>query len=110
MFKYLILFLGLLECILGIIISLKKELIVIGTIIENMNLIIKDFDVDNIKDKKLFSTWMGDIILVQGAIYTFLGAASLYFKMNNLIVVFFIIIIEIIFFNILITGFKNFNK
>lgn len=110
MFKYLILFLGLLECCLGAIISLKKEIIVIGTVVENMNFFIKDFDIDNIKDKKLFSTWIGDIILVEGAIYTFLGAASLYFKMNNLIVVFFIIIIEVIFFNILISGFKNFNK
>lgn len=110
MFKYLILFWGLLECCLGVMISLKKELLILSNVVKNMSLFIKDFSIEDIKDKKLFSTWVGDMILVEGAIYTFLGATSLYFKMNDIIIVFFIVIIEIIFFNILIKGFKSFSK
>ena len=110
MFKYLILFWGLLECCLGAVVSLKKDLLILNTLVESIAFLIRDFNINNIKDKKIFSTWIGDMVLVEGAIYTFLGATSLYFKMNNIIIVFFIVIIEIIFFNILIKGFKSFSN
>lgn len=110
MFKYLILFWGLLECCLGVIISLKKDVLILKNVFGKIVLFTKDFNINDIEDKSTFSTWIGDMILVEGAVYTFLGATSLYFQMNNLIIVFFIIIIEVIFFNILIKGFKNFNN
>lgn len=109
MFKYLILFWGLLECCLGAVVSLKKDLLILNTLVESIAFLIRDFNINNIKDKKIFSTWIGDMVLVEGAVYVFLGSVSLYFKMNNIIILFFIIIIEIIFFNILAKGFKNFS-
>ena len=107
LFKYLVLSWGLLECCLGAFISLKKDLLMLNPIVESLSFFIKDFNITNIKDKKIFSTWIGDMILVEGALYAFLGSSSLYFQMNNIIILCFIIIIEILFFNILLKGVKK---
>ncbi|WP_322390174.1 hypothetical protein, partial [Clostridium perfringens] len=68
-----------------------------------------NFNLSEIKDIKLFSKWIGEVVLLEGSLYIFLASASIYFNMNIFIVIVFIILIEIFFFNIISKGIRNFT-
>ncbi|MBD7915926.1 hypothetical protein H9660_12295 [Clostridium sp. Sa3CUN1] len=99
---------GAIELVVGGIVSTKKRLIIIRGIVESFSYLNINFSIDKIKDIKRFSKWIGEVILVEGALYIFLASASIYFKMNVLIVLIFISIIEVLFFNIVNRGLENY--
>lgn len=106
----LILIWGATELIIGGFVAIKKELSILKPIVYSFSYINKEFDLEKIADIKAFSRWLGEIVLVEGALYIFLSSASIYFNMNILMVLIFICIIEMLFFNIIIKGIQNFLK
>jgi hypothetical protein len=108
-FKYILLIWGLIELILGITVLLKKKLLLLKVIVESFSMINNNFNLSEIKDIKLFSKWIGEVVLLEGSLYIFLASASIYFNMNIFIVIVFIILIEIFFFNIISKGIRNFT-
>lgn len=109
-FKYLILGWGVIEFILGITVLLKKKLLLLGFIVESFSILNNDFNASNIKDINTFSRWLGEVVVLEGSLYIFLASASIFFKMNLLIIIVFIILIEIFFFNVINKGIRNFTK
>lgn len=109
-FKYLILGWGVIEFILGITVLLKKKLLLLGFIVESFSILNNDFNASNIKDINIFSRWLGEVVVLEGSLYIFLASASIFFKMNLLIIIVFIILIEIFFFNVINKGIRNFTK
>ncbi|GAA0085505.1 hypothetical protein UT300007_19440 [Clostridium sp. CTA-7] len=108
-FKYILLIWGFIELILGITVLLKKKLLLLKVIVESFSMINNNFNLSEIKDIKLFSKWIGEVVLLEGSLYIFLASASIYFNMNIFIVIVFIILIEIFFFNIISKGIRNFT-
>jgi hypothetical protein len=108
-FKYILLIWGLIELILGITVLLKKKLLLLKVIVESFSMINNNFNLSEIKDIKLFSKWIGEVVLLEGSLYIFLASASIYFNMNIFIVIVFIILIEIFFFNIISKGIRTFT-
>lgn len=106
----LLLIWGATELIIGGVVATKKKLLFLNTIIESFSYINREFHIERIDDIRSFSTWIGETILVEGALYVFLASAAIYFKMNIIIVVIFIIIIETVFFNNIIKGIKTFIR
>ncbi|WP_291652100.1 hypothetical protein [Clostridium sp.] len=109
-FKYLILGWGIIELILGITVLLKKKLLILGFIVESFSILNNEFNISNIKDTKTFSRWLGEVVVLEGSLYIFLASASIFFKMNLLIIIVFIILIEIFFFNVINKGIRNYIK
>ncbi|MDI9215196.1 MULTISPECIES: hypothetical protein [Clostridium] len=109
-FKYLILGWGIIEFILGITVLLKKKLFLLGFIVESFSILNNEFNVSNIKDIKTFSRWIGEVVVLEGSLYIFLASASIFFEMSIVIIIVFIILIEIFFFNVINKGIKNFIK
>lgn len=109
-FKYLILAWGFIELILGIAVLLKKKLLLLGFIVEGFSVLNNEFSISNIKDIKIFSRWLGEVVVLEGSLYIFLASASIFFEMNILTVIVFIIPIEIFFFKVISKGIKNFIK
>ncbi|WP_411170431.1 hypothetical protein ACH36K_08110 [Clostridium sp. MB05] len=108
-FKYILLIWGLIELILGITVLLKRKLLLLKVIVESFSMINNNFNLSEIKDIKIFSKWIGEVVLLEGSLYIFLASASIYFNMNIFIVIVFIILIEIFFFNIMSKGIRNFT-
>ena len=106
----LLLIWGATELIIGGLVATKKELLFLKSIIESFSYINRDFNIESIGNIKSFSIWIGEILLVEGALYVFLSSAAIYFNMNIIIVIIFIFIIEIAFFNFIIRGIQNFLK
>ncbi|MDV4149620.1 hypothetical protein R0131_02115 [Clostridium sp. AL.422] len=106
----LLLIWGLTELIIGGIVVAKKDLLILKSIVESFSFINREFKLEKITDIKGFSRWIGEIVLVEGAIYIFLASAAIYFNMNFLIVIIFICIIEVTFFNIIIKGIQIISK
>ncbi|MGG7144999.1 hypothetical protein ACQPVP_16275 [Clostridium nigeriense] len=106
-FNILLLIWGVIELITGGIVAVKKKLLILKSIIEGFNYINKDFSIEKIKDIEVFSKWIGEVLLLEGAIYIFLASASIFFKMNVLITIIFICIIEYFFFNVISEGINN---
>lgn len=109
-FKYLILVWGVMELILGIAVLLKKKLMLLGFVVESFSILNNDFNISKIKDIKKFSRWLGEVVVLEGSLYIFLASASIFFEMNLLIIIVFIILIEIFFFNVINKGINNFIK
>lgn len=107
-FKYLILGWGVIEFILGITVLLKKKLFLLGFIVESFSILNNEFNVSNIKDIKTFSRWIGEVVVLEGSLYIFLASASIFFEMSVVIIIVFIILIEIFFFNVISKGIRNF--
>lgn len=98
---------GILNFILGISILLERKLI-IYIILKSFFLLNKGISLSHTKDVKFFSKWIGEIVVLEGALYIFLASASIFFKIMLVIVIVFVIFIEIIFFNIIINGINDF--
>lgn len=109
-FKYLILVWGVMELILGIAVLLKKKLMLLGFVVESFSILNNDFNISKIKDIKKISRWLGEVVVLEGSLYIFLASASIFFEMNLLIIILFIILIEIFFFNVINKGINNFIK
>lgn len=99
---------GTIELIIGGIVTIQKKLLIIKGIVESFSFLNNDFALDKVINIKAFSKWIGEVILLEGALYIFLASASIYFKMDILIVLVFITIIEIIFFNIINKGLESY--
>lgn len=99
---------GTIELLLGGIVTIKKRLLMLKGIVESFSFLNSKFDIDKISNIEVFSKWIGEVILLEGAVYIFLASASIYFRMNIFIVLVFISIIEVIFFNIINKGLENY--
>lgn len=106
----LILIWGATELIIGGFVAIKKELLILKPIVDSLSYIKRDFELEKVADVKAFSRWFGEIVLVEGALYIFLSSAAIYFNMNILMVLIFICIIEMLFFNIIMKGIQIFLK
>lgn len=106
----LILVWGVTELIIGGLVTTKKKLSILKPILESFSYINADFDIEKISDIKSFSIWIGEIVLVEGALYVFLSSSAIYFNMNFIIVIGLIGIIEVVFFNIIMKGIQIFLK
>lgn len=104
----LLLIWGVIELITGGTVAVKKKLLILKSIIEGFYYINEDFSIEKIKDIKVFSKWIGEVLLLEGAIYIFLASASIFFNMNILITIIFICIIEFFFFNVISKGINNY--
>lgn len=98
---------GTTELIIGSVVAIRKELLFLKSIIESFSYINREFSLEKITDIKSFSRWIGEVVLVEGSLYIFLASASIFFKMNVLIVIIFICIIEVLFFNIIMKGIQT---
>ncbi len=107
-FKYLILLWGTLEFILGITVVIQRDLLLLKFIVEGFSVLNNGFSIDKINNIKVFSKWVGEIVILEGSLYIFLASASIFFNMSIIIVIIFIIIIEVFFFNVITNGIKNF--
>ncbi|GAB6169926.1 hypothetical protein JCM1393_23860 [Clostridium carnis] len=107
-FKYLLLTWGLVVFLLGALMRFRKNESIAKMIMESYYIFSSEFGYNDIKDKKIFSNWIGDVIIIEGALYTFLASAAIYFKINLLVIIAFIILIEIFFFKVISNGIKNF--
>ena len=103
----LLLIWGVTELIIGGVVAIKKELPVLKSIVESFSFINGEFSLEKITDIKGFSRWIGEIVLVEGALYIFLSSAAIFFKMNIFIVIIFICVIEVLFFNIIMKGIQT---
>ena len=103
----LLLIWGATELIIGGVVAVKKELLILKSIVESFSFMNGEFSIEKITDIKGFSRWFGEIVLVEGAIYVFLSSAAIYFNMNVFIVIIFICIIEVLFFNIIMKGIQS---
>ena len=99
---------GIIELAVGGIVSTKRKLVIIKGIVKSFSYLNMNFSIDKIKDIKGLSKWIGEVILLEGALYIFLASASIYFKINVLIVLIFISIIEVFFFNVINKGLENY--
>ncbi len=106
----LLLIWGVTELIIGGLVSTKKKLSILKPIVESFSYINGEFEIEKIADIKSFSIWIGEIVLVEGALYVFLSSSAIYFNMNFIIVIIFIGIIEAVFFNIIMKGIQTFLK
>ena len=106
----LILIWGATELMIGGLVTAKKKLLFLNLIVESFSYINKEFNIEKVENIKSFSTWIGETVLVEGALYVFLASAAIYFKMNIFIVIIFICIIEIVFFNIIMKGIQTFIR
>lgn len=104
----LLLIWGAIELITGGTVAVKKKLLILKSIVEGFYYINKDFSIEKINDIKSFSKWIGEIVLLEGALYIFLASASIFFNMNILITIIFICIIETFFFNVISKGINNY--
>ncbi|MCR1951415.1 hypothetical protein NSA50_10185 [Clostridium sp. DSM 100503] len=84
--------------------------LILGFIVESFSILNNEFNVSNIKDIKTFSRWIGEVVVLEGSLYIFLASASIFFEMSIVIIIVFIILIEIFFFNVINKGIKNFIK
>ncbi|MGG7214058.1 hypothetical protein ACQPUY_10625 [Clostridium nigeriense] len=107
-FNILLLIWGAIELITGGTVAVKKKLLIVKSIVEGFYYVNKDFSIEKIKDIKVFSKWIGEILLLEGALYIFLASASIFFNMNILITIIFICIIEFFFFNVISKGINNY--
>jgi len=82
-------------------------LLMLKSIIKSFSFINREFDIEQIEDIKSFSRLIGEIVLVEGAVYIFLSSAAIYFNMNIIITIIFICIIEVLFFNIIMRGIQT---
>ncbi len=103
----LLLLWGATELIIGGVVAVKKDLLILKSIIKSFSFIIREFDIEELQDIKSFSRLIGEIILVEGAVYIFLSSAAIYFNMNIIIVIIFICIIEVLFFNIIMRAIQT---
>jgi len=103
----LLLIFGVTELIIGGVVAIRKKLSILRPIVESFTFINREFSIEKIIDIKSFSRWIGEVILVEGAMYIFLSSAAIYFEMNIFIVIIFICIIEVIFFNIINKGIQS---
>ena len=99
---------GTIELLLGGTVALKKKLLMLSSIVECFYFINKDFSIDKIKNIQSFAKWIGEIVMLEGALYIFLASASIFFEMNILIVIIFVCIIEFYFFNLILKGINNY--
>lgn len=105
--KILLLIWGVIELIIGGIVASRKELLMLRSIVESISFINKEFSIEKITDIKSFSRWLGEIVLVEGSLYIFLSSAAIFFNMNVLMVIIFICIIEVVFFNMIMKGIQT---
>ncbi|VYU11330.1 hypothetical protein [Clostridium tertium] len=106
--KLCILIWGIIEIFIGGSVAISKKLLYLKGVVESLTYINNKFDLSKVKDIKKFSVWVGETVLIEGGLYIFLSSASIYFELNNFIVLFFIVIIEFFFFNVIIKGVLNF--
>ena len=106
--KYFILIWGIIEDLMGGSVAIRKKLSFLEGIMESIYYIDNKFDISKVKDIKNFSSWIGETVLLEGGLYVFLASASIYFELNNFIVLIFIAIIEVFFFKTIIKGALNF--
>lgn len=106
--KYFILIWGIIEVLIGGSVAIRKKLLFLKGVMESIYYIDNKFDISKVKDIKNFSRWIGEAVLLEGGLYIFLASASIYFELNNLIVLLFISVIEVFFFKTIIRGALNF--
>lgn len=104
----LLLIWGVIELIFGGTVAIKKKLLILKSIVESFYYLNKNFSIDKVNNMQKFSKWIGEMVLLEGALYIFLASASIFFKMNILIVIIFICIIETFFFNLISKGINNY--
>jgi len=93
---------------MGGFVAIRKKLSFLEGVIDSFSYINNKFDISKVKDIKNFSRWIGETVLLEGGLYVFLASASIYFKLNNFIVLLFIAVIEVFFFKTIIKGALNF--
>ncbi|WP_066894198.1 hypothetical protein [Clostridium nigeriense] len=101
---------GTIELLIGGIVATQRKLLMIKGIVESFSFINRNFSIEKISDIKAFSRWIGEIVLLEGALYIFLSSASIYFQINIFIVIIFICLIEIFFFNVINKGLNNYTE
>lgn len=107
-FKYILLVYGFCEFLFGAFFWFNKKESIVKTMIETFGIFSGDINYEDIKDKKAFSRWVGEVIIMGGSLYTFLASASIFFEINVVVVIAFIALIEIIFFKIIFKGYRKF--
>lgn len=103
----ILLIVGILEILLGIGFYISKNKKFVNTISEFYLLFNKGVNLENIENKNRITKFLGQTISLEGGMYLFLGSISIYTKMNFLITIILIIIIEITFFNIIKSSLKK---
>ena len=98
---------GIFEILLGIGFYINKNKKFINTISEFYLAFNKGVNLENIENKNRIIKFLGQTIALEGGMYLFLGSVSIYTKMNFLITIILIIIIELTFFNIIKLSLKK---
>lgn len=106
--KYILLVYGFCEFLFGVFIWFSKKEALPKMMVESFSVLSKGVNYENIKDKKAFSRWIGELIMLGGALYTFLASSSIFFGISLIVVIAFIVLIESVFFRMVIKGYKNF--
>lgn len=106
-FKYFLVLYGVVEFIFGVYICISKNVTILRLLVEGLYG-KEELDFDSITLKKEYAKWAGELILVGGAIYTFLASLTLKYDLSSLITFLLILMIELKIFKYIVKGHKRF--
>ncbi|WP_300383279.1 hypothetical protein [Clostridium sp.] len=104
----ILLILGVFEILLGIAFYLSKHKGFLYKISESYIAFNKGITLGELENKNIIIKFLGQTIALEGGMYLFLGAISIYTKMYFLITIILIIIIEVTFFYIIRSNLNKF--